>query len=431
MTKPAVSNFRDKWNAIEPQKRRYILFAGLIAMAMFLAFAVKPDANQQVQQEDDEQKVETTVMTPEKPAPNLEKLLSSNEALRKAFEDTQKANDKLVQDKALLEKNNLEQASQQAAQTQSELTSQVAGVQQELKLLKMSKDGADVVPLPALPELSGTAAMPLGDPNQMAVNVESTPAAPRLVYVRKSGVDQESPASSSLTKAASELKSAQKLSQYLLTAGSILEGVLLSGMDAPTSAAAKKNPYPALIRIKKEAILPNYYRQNVRECFVIVSGFGELSSERARLRTERVSCVRNDGTVMESDISGYVTGEDGKVGVRGRLVTKQGAVIAKSLAAGALAGFGENITPTAIPQLSLDSSEQQQFQRPNAKQAAEFGVYRGISEAAGAVSQFYLEMAKEMVPVIEVDAGRKVNIILVRGVNLALGGADGGQEKTE
>jgi conjugal transfer pilus assembly protein TraB len=431
MTKPAVSNFRDKWNAIEPQKRRYILFAGLIAMAMFLAFAVKPDANQQVQQEDDEQKVETTVMTPEKPAPNLEKLLSSNEALRKAFEDTQKANDKLVQDKALLEKNNLEQASQQAAQTQSELTSQVAGVQQELKLLKMSKDGADVVPLPALPELAGAAAMPLGDPNQMAVNVESTPAAPRLVYVRKSGVDQESPASSSLTKAASELKSAQKLSQYLLTAGSILEGVLLSGMDAPTSAAAKKNPYPALIRIKKEAILPNYYRQNVRECFVIVSGFGELSSERARLRTERVSCVRNDGTVMESDISGYVTGEDGKVGVRGRLVTKQGAVIAKSLAAGALAGFGENITPTAIPQLSLDSSEQQQFQRPNAKQAAEVGVYRGISEAAGAVSQFYLEMAKEMVPVIEVDAGRKVNIILVRGVNLALGGADGGQEKTE
>ncbi|MDO9179598.1 MAG: TraB/VirB10 family protein [Agitococcus sp.] len=431
MTKPAVSNFRDKWNAIEPQKRRYILFAGLIAMAMFLAFAVKPDANQQVQQEDNEQKVETTVMTPEKPTPNLEKLLSSNEALRKAFEDTQKANDKLVQDKALLEKNNLEQASQHAAQTQSELTSQVAGVQQELKLLKMSKDGADVVPLPALPELAGAAAMPLGDPNQIAVNVESTPATPRLVYVRKSSVEQESPAPSSLTKAASELKSVQKLSQYLLTAGSILEGVLLSGMDAPTSAAAKKNPYPALIRIKKEAILPNYYRQNVRECFVIVSGFGELSSERARLRTERVSCVRTDGTVMESDISGYVTGEDGKVGVRGRLVTKQGAVIAKSLAAGALAGFGENITPTAIPQLSLDSSEQQQFQRPNAKQAAEVGVYRGISEAAGAVSQFYLEMAKEMVPVIEVDAGRKVNIILVRGVNLALGGADGGQEKTE
>jgi conjugal transfer pilus assembly protein TraB len=431
MTKPAVSNFRDKWNAIEPQKRRYILFAGLIAMAMFLAFAVKPDANQQVQQEDDEQKVETTVMTPEKPAPNLEKLLSSNEALRKAFEDTQKANDKLVQDKALLEKNSLEQANQQAAQTQSELTSQVAGVQQELKLLKMSKDGADVVPLPALPELSDATAMPLGDPNQMAVNVESTPASPRLVYVRKSSVEQESPASSGLTKAASELRSAQKLSQYLLTAGSILEGVLLNGMDAPTSAAAKKNPYPALIRIKKEAILPNYYRQNVRECFVIVSGFGELSSERARLRTERVSCVRTDGTVMESDISGYVTGEDGKVGMRGRLVTKQGAVIAKSLAAGALAGFGENITPTAIPQLSLDSSEQQQFQRPNAKQAAEVGVYRGISEAAGAVSQFYLEMAKEMVPVIEVDAGRKVNIILVRGVNLALGGAEGGQEKTE
>lgn len=425
------TNFSAKWNAIDPQKRRYILFGGLVGAAMFLAFAVKPDANQQARQEDNEKKVETTVMTPDTPTPNLEKLLSSNEALRKSFEDTQKEKDKLALEKDQLEKANQDQANQQAAQAQSELTAQVAGMQQELKLLKMSKDGADVVPLPALPELSGGNSMPAlpgGDPAQATIQ-ESAPAS-RLIYVRKSGSESVVPASS-LTQAVADAKSNQKLSQYLLTAGSILEGVLLSGMDAPTSAAAQKNPYPALIRIKKEAILPNYYRQNVRECFVIVSGFGELSSERARLRTERVSCVRKDGGVIESDIAGYVTGEDGKVGIRGRLVTKQGAVIAKSLAAGALAGFSEGMTPTAIPQLSLGSSDQQQFQRPDAKQAAEVGIYRGISEAAGAVSQFYLDMAKEMVPVIEVDAGRKVTIILIRGVNLALGGSEGGQERPE
>ena len=39
-------------------------------------------------------------------------------------------------------------------------------------------------------------------------------------------------------------------------------------------------------------------------------------------------------------------------------------------------------------------------------------------------------MAKDMVPVLEVDAGRKVKIILVRGVNLASGSTDGGQEKS-
>lgn len=429
------SNLREKWNELDPQKRRYILFGGLVGTAMFLAFAIKPNANQEVEQDQKEAQVETTVMTPEKPVPDLEKLLSSSESMRKAFEDSQKTNQALLDENAKLKDQKDQAAQESTQQQQSELTTQVASLQQELKLLKMSKDGGDTVQLPPLPELSGNAVPALpgspNDPTGTAAELASPPA-PRLVYVRKSGDQQpSSPASAEAAPArVAQLSPAMNAQSYILTAGSILEGILLSGMDAPTSAAAKKTPYPALIRIKKEAILPNYYRQNVRECFVVVSGFGELSSERANLRTERLSCVRTDGAVIESEISGYVTGEDGKVGLRGRLVTKQGALIAKSLAAGTLAGFGEAVQPQAIPQLSLSSDSTQSFQRPDLKMAAESGVYRGISEAAGAVSQFYLEMAKEMVPVIEVDAGRKVNIILVKGVNLSLSTV-GSKEQSE
>jgi conjugal transfer pilus assembly protein TraB len=35
------------------------------------------------------------------------------------------------------------------------------------------------------------------------------------------------------------------------------------------------------------------------------------------------------------------------------------------------------------------------------------------------VAQFYLDMAKEMFPVIEVDAGRKVSIVTLRGIQLS------------
>ena len=65
----------------------------------------------------------------------------------------------------------------------------------------------------------------------------------------------------------------------MIPAGSILRGVLLSGMDAPTGVQARRDPYPALVRLKHEAILPNRFRSDVRECFVLVAGFGELSSE--------------------------------------------------------------------------------------------------------------------------------------------------------
>lgn len=67
----------------------------------------------------------------------------------------------------------------------------------------------------------------------------------------------------------------------------------------------------------------------MRECFVLLAGYGDLSSERAYLRGETVSCVLLDGSVIETR-QGYAAGEDGKAGVRGRLVTKQGQFIARA-----------------------------------------------------------------------------------------------------
>lgn len=84
-----------------------------------------------------------------------------------------------------------------------------------------------------------------------------------------------------------------------MPAGSFFEGVLLNGMDAPTSATTQKNPVPTTMRIKSDAVLPNKYNVDVKECFVLASGFGVLSSERAMLRTETFSCVRKDGKIIE------------------------------------------------------------------------------------------------------------------------------------
>ena len=43
--------------------------------------------------------------------------------------------------------------------------------------------------------------------------------------------------------------------------------------------------------------------------------------------------VRSDGAALEVKIQGSVYGEDGKVGMRGRLVTKQGQMLANALLA--------------------------------------------------------------------------------------------------
>ncbi len=71
-----------------------------------------------------------------------------------------------------------------------------------------------------------------------------------------------------------------------IPAGSMIEAVVITGMDAPTSQTAKRDPFPALMRFKKEALLPNRYTADIRECFLIASGYGSMSSERAFLRGE-------------------------------------------------------------------------------------------------------------------------------------------------
>lgn len=204
-----------------------------------------------------------------------------------------------------------------------------------------------------------------------------------------------------------------------LPLGSFFEVVLLNGMDAPTNAAAQKNPTPVLARVKSSAILPNRFNHNIIDCFVLVSGYGSLSSERALLRGEGISCVASDGKVFESgktEFDGYVVGEDGRAGLRGRLVSKQGQVIARSIAAGMLTGAAQMITPTATAGININSGTS--YNLPPAGSVAQSMVGQGLNNAAQAVSKFYLEVAREMTPVVEIDAGRKATFILQKGLEI-------------
>lgn len=208
-----------------------------------------------------------------------------------------------------------------------------------------------------------------------------------------------------------------------LTAGSIVSGVLITGMDAPTGSGARKDPFPATLRINKEAILPNRFRADVRECFMLISGQGDLSSERAYLRGETISCVREDGGIIETGIKGYATGEDGKAGIRGRLVSKQGAIIAKSLMAGFMSGAAEAFDVNPIPIIETgNTSGQNSYTSNYSPDALQGAVSKGASNALDRIAQFYIDMAEGMYPVIEISAGRQIDFIVTSATKLKVKG---------
>lgn len=206
----------------------------------------------------------------------------------------------------------------------------------------------------------------------------------------------------------------------MIPSGSNFEAVLMTGMDASTSIGANKTPTPALLRVKSDAILPNMHSFNVRECFVLVGGFGNMSSERVEMRTETMSCVSESGEVFEGKIEGYVVGEDGKAGARGRVVSKQGSMLAKSFMAGFLGGIGNAFAPQPVQALNIAPGSSPQYQYPDAEQLVGNGIAGGFSKSANALAAFYIQIAQQMFPVVELDASRKMTIILLKGVELTM-----------
>ena len=196
---------------------------------------------------------------------------------------------------------------------------------------------------------------------------------------------------------------------------SFTRGQLLGGVDAPTGGQSQSNPHPVLIRLSDNSFLPNRFRAEYRECFVIAAAYGDISSERAYLRTESLSCVRDDGSALEVKIQGSVYGEDGKVGMRGRLVTKQGQMLANALMAGIVSGLGKGISSanTTTFTSALGSVNTQ-----SGAEALRAGVGSGVGKALDRLSEYYIKLAEQTFPVIEVDAGREIDVVITKGVRV-------------
>ena len=257
-------------------------------------------------------------------------------------------------------------------------------------------------PLPPLPmpqANAGLASPPAGIP--------ATPRTPGIAAFEVSDAKPGAPLSG---------KGADKPdARSYVPSGSFFRAALLGGLDAPTGGQAQSNPHPVLMRVQDNAFLPNRYRFRIRECFALGASYGDISAERAYIRLESLSCVRHDGRAIDAPVKGYVVGEDGKAGMRGRLVSKQGQVLANALLAGIGAGIGQAFqqgatTVSTNPLGSVGTIE------PGKQLQAGLGT--GVGKALDRLSQYYITLAEKMFPIIEIDAGRTVEVVFTKGFSL-------------
>lgn len=203
-----------------------------------------------------------------------------------------------------------------------------------------------------------------------------------------------------------------------IPSNTFVKGILVGSLSANTGGNASSDPTPVLIRLTDLAQLPNEFKSNLKSCMVGGSGWGDLSTERVKIRLTTLSCVLKSGKAIDIPVEGYINGEDSKAGIAGVVVTHSGALTAKATLAGFIQGIGQigqamgqtqTITPLGGVTTTISPTE-----------AVTAGAGAGISQAGSTLSQYYLNMLQQISPAIEVAAGRHITVIFIKGIELKL-----------
>jgi conjugal transfer pilus assembly protein TraB len=436
---------------MEDKKKRLTVYGGFSVLALFLiADTMFKDQAPKTQMASPKEAISTNVMsganykemTLEKMTARLDEMTNElrktqrdlNLAREESSKKTEKQNTaEITQLTSELDKLKIQQVEMQKAYEQ-----RMASIKDDLEKSLMEREANNLVS--GNNSLNNNTAQEVQNPfaNRVTAAPAATPEAEKGIINGATSsairdIDEESskPVLSEEEKAKQEIERTVEKAKAqakedesrkaFLPAGSMISGTLLTGMFAPTGGQARQDPFPVLMRVKHEALLPNKFNMDIRECFMIGSGYGDLSSERALLRAEVLSCVNDDGVAFEVPLDAYASGPDGKAGMPGKLISRNGSMIAKSLMAGFISGMADSLRPKRIQGLIYDRDAYDGsggFETPDAQSVFTSGTFKGTSTALNRIAEYYIELAEQAFPVIEINAGTKVDFIVKRGVNI-------------
>lgn len=193
---------------------------------------------------------------------------------------------------------------------------------------------------------------------------------------------------------------------------------LLTGVDALASRDATANPEPIIARVQAPAVLPNDVKANLSGCFVIGNATGSLAKERVEVQLVTLSCVDFDEhSVVDQPVKGFFVDTDGKKGLSGKVVTRAGAALARSFIAGTISGIAQTVETTFG---STSTSALGSVRTLDAGEAAKTGIAGGLSKSSDKLTDFYLDLARQAGPIVEVGAAKEVVVVIQEGVTLEI-----------
>ncbi|EAS9436525.1 conjugal transfer protein TraB, partial [Salmonella enterica subsp. enterica serovar Enteritidis] len=196
-----------------------------------------------------------------------------------------------------------------------------------------------------------------------------------------------------------------------IPSGSFAKTMLIEGADANASVTGNESTVPMQLRITGPVEMPNSKTYDLTGCFVGLEAWGDVSSERAIVRTRNISCLK-DGKTIDMPVKGHVSFR-GKNGIKGEVVMRNGKILGWAWGAGFVDGIGQGMERASQPAVGLGATATY-----GAGDVFRMGIGGGASKAAQTLSDYYIKRAEQYHPVIPIGAGNEVTVVFQDGFQL-------------
>ncbi|WP_299006899.1 TrbI/VirB10 family protein [uncultured Shewanella sp.] len=196
-------------------------------------------------------------------------------------------------------------------------------------------------------------------------------------------------------------------------AGSFVTAVVTGGADANAGVNGQSDTAPIVFQTLNDGTLPNGAASRLKNCTIIGAVYGEISSSRGIVRTQRLSCIFDD-EIIDLSVEGTVFNY-GRNGIRGTTILKNGKIVQMAGVAGILTGLGE--TGKALSQ-TTSTSALGTTSTINSSDALMNLAGSATASVGSKLADYYINLAEQYHPIIELNPGNVVNIVFLKGFPL-------------
>lgn len=200
-----------------------------------------------------------------------------------------------------------------------------------------------------------------------------------------------------------------KDTSFWVPTGAFSDAIVIEGADANASVRGENNLVPMQFKLKGRAHLPgNNKMTHLENCFVTAAAYGDISSERAIVQLQRLSCII-DGRHIDQAVKGHVAFY-GKNGIKGVPVMRNGKILGLAFTAGALGGLGQSASQVGQTVTGIGATS-----TISGGDVARGALGGGVGKGADKLADYYIDRAEQYHPIIPIGAANRVEVVFIEG----------------